>query len=133
MLGRSPLRSLHDLGAALGEYQWKLLPLQPITYEERHLDLWPDVGSIASALRSLPAIITNQVPLLGSLKELAPERDMPDRAEYLNRFLDRVKDHLRLDLSQDEIDFRRDGPKGRLEEYRLDLFYRIYVHILRML
>jgi hypothetical protein len=125
---RSPLRSVYDLGAALGDYQWKLLPLQPLTYSASRFDPWPDPGAIARSLRELPKIIVERVPLLDSLNQLASEWDQTDQAEFLRGFMERVRNHLPLDLPRDEQTLR---DWMLCPGYKSDLFFRIYSDLSR--
>jgi hypothetical protein len=125
---RSPLRGLYHLGAALADYQWKLLPLQPLTYRASRFDSWPDPGDIARSSRELPKIIVERVPVLDSLNQLASEWDQTDQAEYLRGFMERVRNYLGLNLSEDEL-FRCNWVL--YSGYKSDLFFRLYWYLFK--
>jgi hypothetical protein len=66
----SPLRSLYDLGAAIGDYQLEL-PMHPVAYEMGPYDSWPVPDALVGALRRIPETIAAPVPLLATLVQTA--------------------------------------------------------------
>jgi hypothetical protein len=123
----SPLRSLYDLGAALGDYQWRLSSLRQPASDLVRFDTWPDIEPLARSLRALPAVLTARVPLLDSLAWVSQKKKSADRAVFLKAFLESVEEYFPLVLPEEALDFR-DEPR-----YKASFLFRMFAYVNHLL
>jgi hypothetical protein len=122
----SPLRKLYELGAALGEYESKLLPIQHVDYRGAHFNDLPDMDSIARSIEGIPQAVLNHIPLLHALAQLTSGRDTNPKKDFNSAFIRILKLYICENQNLDDPDYRDHDFRV---PYRGDLFYRSYVHI----
>ena len=115
----SPVRCLYELGAAIGDYQLALLPMQPLSYGTGDFDSWPSPESLMRAIRKIPADMVAAIPLLDSLVR-ASTRVTANRGETMRGLIAAISEHMYIKPAQADID-RHFHP-----EDELDLLFRIY-------